>query len=73
MEFQLNNKLPNAAAVQWANIKPEFNPPSFTKNAGNSLKAKTYIFLKYDSLIVNKARDKINYLDWRAFQFVFHS
>ena len=25
--------------MQWANINPEFNPPSLTRNAGNSLSA----------------------------------
>ena len=32
--------LPKAAAVQWASMKPEFNPPSWTRKAGSSLYAK---------------------------------
>ena len=31
--------IPKDAAVQWAIIKPEFKPPSFTKKAGSSLRA----------------------------------
>lgn len=30
---------PNEAAVQWAIMNPEFNPPSLVRNAGSSLKA----------------------------------
>lgn len=31
--------IPNAAAVQWAIINPEFRPPSGVRKAGNSLYA----------------------------------
>ena len=35
----ISEYLPNAAAVQWAIIKPELRPPSGVRNAGSSLYA----------------------------------
>lgn len=65
---------PKAAAVQWANMKPEFSPPSLTRNAGSSLSAEKVI-QTYENLQLNPIIFFITRLHWcmcwRSWNFSF--
>ena len=60
MRFSYHNaeisKLPRAAAVQWAIMKPELRPPSWTRNAGSSLYAKKNFIIEWIDIITKKIR-----------------